>query len=138
YMTELGLGLPADPDAALSLYYSGEGAHLPASLHNLARLGEATDPVRSRQRYGEAVARGELRAAVNLALMLLQGTGGPQDIAGALALTRQAAEGGNAAGFNNLGRMYELGLGVPTDPAEARRLYTEAAALGYPLAAENL
>jgi TPR repeat protein len=34
--------------------------------------------------------------------------------------------------------MYELGLGVDADPGEARRLYTEAAALGYELAAENL
>jgi TPR repeat protein len=77
-------------------------------------------------------------AAVNLALMMIEGTGGPQDFASALQWTRKAADAGNAAGLNNLGRMYELGLGVDADLAEARRLYGEAAALGYELASENL
>jgi TPR repeat protein len=139
YMTELGLGgLAPDPEAAQSLYYSGEGARIPAALHNLARLSEFDDPVTARERYERAAKAGELRAAVNLARMMLEGSGGPQDIVGALEWTRRAADGGNAAGLNNLGRMTELGLGVTADAAEARRLYTEAAALGYELAAENL
>lgn len=139
YMTELGLGgLDPDPEAAMSLYYSGESPRLPAALHNLARLTEADDPFWARERYEIAASGGELRAAVNLARMMLEGTGGPQDVASALEWTRRAAEGGNAAGLNNLGSMYELGLGVPADAAEARRLYGEAAALGYELAAENL
>lgn len=138
YMMELGLGIEVDVEGAQSLYYSGESAHIPAALHNLARLTETEDPERARERYEQAARAGELRAAVNLALMLLQGTGGPQDIAGALAWTRKAADAGNAAGLNNLGRMYELGLGVDADSGEARRLYGESAALGYELASENL
>ena len=139
YMTELGLGgLEPDSEAAQNLYYSGEGARIPAALHNLARLGEADDPATARERYERAARAGELRAAVNLARMLLEGAGGPQDVVSALEWTRRAADGGNAAGLNNLGRMYELGLGVTADATEARRLYGEAAALGYELAAENL
>ena len=139
YMTELGLGgLDPDPDAAQSLYYSGESARIPAALHNLGRLSEADDPGQARERYERAARAGELHAAVNLARMLLAGAGGPVDVAGALQWTRRAADGGNAVGLNNLGRMYELGLGVPADAAEARRLYGAAAALGYALAADNL
>ena len=109
-----------------------------SALHNLARLGEADDPATARERYERAARAGELRAAVNLARMMLEGAGGPQDVVSALEWTRKAADGGTAAGLNNLGRMYELGLGVTADAAEARRLYGEAAALGYELAAENL
>ena len=139
YMTELGLGgLQADPDAAQGLYYSGEGARVPAALHNLARLGEADDPAQARERYERAARAGQLSAAVNLGLMMLTGAGGPQDVAGAFHWTRKAADGGNAAGLNNLGRLYELGLGVAADPAEARRLYGAAAALAYTLAVDNL
>ena len=139
YMTELGLGgLQADPDAAQGLYYSGEGARVPAALHNLARLAEADDPAQARERYERAARAGQLSAAVNLGLMMLTGAGGPQDVAGAFHWTRKAADGGNAAGLNNLGRLYELGLGVAADPAEARRLYGAAAALAYTLAVDNL
>jgi TPR repeat protein len=138
YMMELGLGMEPDIEGAQSLYYSGESARIPAAIHNLARLTEAEFPDRARERYERAAKAGYLPAAVNLALMLLEGRGGPQDITAALDWTRRAAEGGNAAGLNNLGRMVELGLGAAADPAEARRLYGEAAALGYELAAGNL
>ena len=141
YMTELGLGLDADPQQAASLYWSGRGANLAVAKHNLARLeedGQEGTLEDARSLYEEAARAGELRAAVNLALMLLQGSGGPQDIPGAFSWTRRAADGGNAAGLNNLGRMYEMGLGVDADAAEARRLYEQAAALGYDLASENL
>lgn len=138
YMMELGLGIDVDVEGARSLYYSGESAHIPAALHNLARLSETDDPERARQRYEEAAKGGSLVAAVNLAMMMIEGAGGPQDFASALTWTRKAADGGNAAGLNNLGRMYELGLGVDADENEARRLYGEAAALGYGLAGENL
>ena len=80
----------------------------------------------------------EMRAAVNLALMMLQGTGGPRDIDAAFSWTKRAADAANAAGLNNLGRLYELGLGVAANLDEARRLYSEAAALGYGLASDNL
>jgi TPR repeat protein len=138
YMMELGLGTDVDVEGARGLYYSGESARVPAALHNLARLTEIEEPDRARERYERAAQAGSLPAAVNLALMLLEGAGGPQDVAGALVWTRKAADGGNAAGLNNLGRMYELGLGIDADGAEARRLYGEAAALGYELASENL
>ena len=138
YMTELGIGLDADPDAAEQLYYTGETGRFPPALYNIARLREQDAPDRSRERYETAARAGEWRAAVNLALMLIEGRGGPQDLAGAVEWTRRAASAGNLAGINNLGRMYELGLGVTADLEEARRLYGEAAALGYALAAENL
>lgn len=142
YMTELGLGTDADPEKAASLYWTGRSGNVVIAKHNLARLEEdgltQGSPEEARQLYEEAARAGELRAAVNLALMLLEGKGGPQDIAGAFTWTERAAKGGNAAGLNNLGRMYELGLGVDASADEARRLYQQAAALGYELASENL
>jgi TPR repeat protein len=143
YMVELGLDTDIDLDRASNLYSTGRYANVPVAKHNYARLEEEgtafeASPANARELYEEAAQAGELRAAVNLALMMLQGAGGPQDIEGAFAWTKRAADGGNAAGLNNLGRMYEQGLGVAADAAEARRLYGEAAALGYELAAENL
>lgn len=143
YMTELGLGLEADPDAARSLYLDGAQSDLPVAKHNLARLEEQRRDVASAERdarryYEDAAQAGELRAAVNLGLMLLEGRGGAQDIAGALRWTQRAADGGNPAGLNNLGRFHELGLGTTPDLATARRLYGEAAERGYAPAMDNL
>jgi len=48
------------------------------------------------------------------------------------------AEGGNVAAMNNLGVLYEAGLGVPADEAAALKWYRKAADSGVPLAKHNL
>ena len=47
-----------------------------------------------------------------------------------MELYTQAAEQGNATAQNNLGTMYDLGLGVKQDKAKAVELYTKAAHQG--------
>ena len=56
----------------------------------------------------------------------------------ALSMYRRAAEAGYALAWNNLGAMYENGLGVAIDETEAVRLFRSAADTGNPLALRNL
>jgi serine/threonine-protein kinase len=51
---------------------------------------------------------------------------------------RNAAEAGNTAAMDKLGRMYELGSGVPRDATEAFRWYSKAAAAGEAAAIYHL
>ena len=60
------------------------------------------------------------------------------DYATALKEWRPLAEAGDASAQTNLGFMYENGLGVPKDDAEAVRLYLLAADQGYANAQTNL
>jgi TPR repeat protein len=41
-----------------------------------------------------------------------------------------ASDGGSSGAMNNLGDMYENGVGVPQDYAEAMKLYRQSATLG--------
>ena len=56
----------------------------------------------------------------------------------ALKWYRMAADQGNTLGQNNLGVMYEHGLGVDKNYVEALKWYRKAADQGYPLAQSNL
>jgi hypothetical protein len=62
--------------------------------------------------------------------MYAQGQYLPQDYAQALLWFRKAAEEGNAAAQNNLGKMYFQGLGVRQDIVQAEILFKKAAAQG--------
>lgn len=68
------------------------------------------------------------------------GEGVPRDYRKARALLEQAAEcgGGHALALNNLGLMYEQGLGVAIDPDQQHRYYAAAAELGEPQGQLNL
>jgi TPR repeat protein len=48
------------------------------------------------------------------------------------------AEAGNAEAQNKLGMMYQRGIGIPQDPAEALKWYRKAADDGYTFAQYNL
>ena len=88
YMTELGLGIEVDrAGRAAASITPDASANIAVAMHNLARLRTSPRTLPEMPAYalrGSRQGRRALRAAVNLALMLLQGTGGPQDIAGAL------------------------------------------------------
>jgi TPR repeat protein len=60
------------------------------------------------------------------------GRGRAQDFTMAAALYRECAEQGFAPAMNSLGRLQELGQGVPRDLAQAKAWYEKAAALGNP------
>jgi TPR repeat protein len=61
-----------------------------------------------------------------------------KNYAEALPLYRNAADLGDVRATNNLGVMYQNGLGVTKDEAEAVRLYRKAADLGEAIAIDNL
>jgi TPR repeat protein len=60
------------------------------------------------------------------------------DQAGAMRLTRQAAEAGNPEAQLRLALSYDKGTGVPRDPKEAFKWYAKAAAQGEPAAQAEL
>ena len=60
------------------------------------------------------------------------------DYATALRLNRSLAEQGQSTAQYNLGFMYDKGLGVPQDDAQAVTWYRKAAEQGYPTAQYDL
>jgi hypothetical protein len=70
-------------------------------------------------------------------LLWFRGEGVQQDYGKARLAWSKAAATGNAAGLNGLGQLYEQGLGVPADPAQALRYYEQAAARDYGPARES-
>jgi len=77
---------------------------------------------------------GDAPAQYNLGVMLRDGQGVPQDLAGAAMWFRKAAQQGLTDLQYNLGAMLLFGQGVPQDPAAAERLFRGAAAQGMALA----
>ena len=99
------------------------------------------NPLRARQLLvAEVTAQreGYVQMMVDLAVMQLEGRGGPRDEAAGLAALNAAAGWGNDNAKYVLGLLYEKGLhGVPRDPAHARELFTAAVA-GQPAAQAHL
>lgn len=92
--------------------------------------------------YETAVAKaldGDLRAALAVGQMLLDGTdGAAKDPIAAARWFRRCADAGNPQAQNQLGYMYAEGIGVPVDGAEAMRWFLRAAVAGYPPAQFDL
>lgn len=102
-----------------------EGAILDIAL-NYARTPGAT-AARGRQLFALAAERGSAEAQWNLAMMLIDGAGGPIDLPQAYSLTRRAAEAGFVNGQISTAVMLAIGQGVAEDDVEARRWYQRAA-----------
>jgi hypothetical protein len=79
----------------------------------------ARDDVLARRLYRIAADSGHAGAQCNLGAMLMDGTGGPTDLAGGAALFRKAALRGHGLAQYNLGVMHALGDGVIKDSGEA-------------------
>ena len=79
----------------------------------------ARDDVLARRLYRIAADAGHAGAQCNLGAMLMDGTGGPTDLAGGAALFRKAALRGHGLAQYNLGVMHALGDGVIKDSGEA-------------------
>ncbi len=71
-------------------------------------------------------------------MMHLQGKLGAPDVTRAINHFRAAADRGHATAANNLGYIYEHGMGVGRDLSRARVWYARAAELGLPAARQNL
>jgi localization factor PodJL len=87
----------------------------------------------------DAASAGDPGASHEIAIRFAQGrVGGAPNFEMAAAWLDRAARAGIAPAQFRLGGLYEKGLGVRKDPAEARRLYMAAAAKGHAKAMHNL
>ena len=142
YLFEQGRGVPRDLVRATDLYRVGcEGGNAQgcANLGVLFETGKAPtlDLGKAAESYHKACVRG-----------LADGCGYR---AGVIAKLRESCEKKpdpaspskkppkpSGEGCNNLGYVYEQGLGVPADPREAARLYQKACDADQPIACANL
>ncbi len=85
-----------------------------------------------------AASAGNPGACYEVAIRFAQGRNGAPDFVMAAAWLECAAQRGLTPAQFRLGSMYEKGLGVRKDIAEARRLYVAAAAKGHAKAMHNL
>jgi uncharacterized protein len=127
-----GAGIAKDEDAARKLFERAAEGGNPRGVTNLAALGgstAATDPARSRELLGKA-AETNAEAQYQLGLMLADGTGGPQDDAGARALFEKAAAQNHPGALERMGAFAAEGRGGPKDRDAAKSYYKRAADLG--------
>lgn len=137
-MVELGVaygtgnGIAKNEDAARKLFERAAEGGNPRGVTNLAALGGSTtttDPARSRELLSKA-AETNAEAQYQLGLMLAEGTGGPQDDAGARALFEKAAAQNHPGALERMGAFTAEGRGGPRDRDAAKAYYKRAADLG--------
>lgn len=96
-MYERGVGLEASLPKAIEYYRKAAAQRMPMALHNLGLLytsdqpGLKADPVQARRLLTQAAELGQLESQYSLALMQLQGIGGPVDRVTALSWIAVAA-----------------------------------------------
>ncbi len=142
-MLDQGLGVPADPAAALRLYRS-------AALrgHALAQLGLATlyrqgrgtrrNTTEAATWFRRAADQGHPLGQTALAFLYRDGVGVARDLAEAVRLFTLAAGRGVALSQAALAWHIEFGQGIAADAARARALYESAARAGNAYAREQL
>jgi len=102
-----------------------------ATLYENGRLGVKKDLAEARRWTERAAQGGDRKAMHNLALYAFEGVGGqPKNAPLAAQWFRRAADLGLVDSQYNLGRLYEQGLGVNQNPAEAYKWYLVAARSG--------
>jgi localization factor PodJL len=118
----------------------------PASAFSVARApapGAAILPATLPATLGspglrEAAAGGDPRAALEVAIALLDGTGVTRDPAAAVPWLTLAADSGLAPAEFRLGTLYERGIGVARSRDTAKAWYDRAAGRGHVKAMHNL
>jgi TPR repeat protein len=127
-----GAGVAKDEEAARKLFERAAEGGNPRGVTNLAALGGSaatTNPARSRELLSKA-AETNAEAQYQLGLMLADGTGGPQDDAGARALFEKAAAQNHPGALERMGAFAAEGRGGPKDRDAAKSYYKRAADLG--------
>lgn len=133
YLIGVGDGVKGDQEIAVYWYQKSAELGNATGMLNLGRRYQTGKGVRKNMAlaarwYEKAAELGHLDGLSGLAFMYKFGHGGrAKDLPKAVSLLRRAADRGNASGYYNLGLMYEDGLGVFKDRAEALRLYRLAA-----------
>jgi len=97
-------------------------------------LGVTPDPKKAVELLGKSAEQGFVPAEQHLGELDLQGDQTLQDFGQAELWLHKAAVAGNATAQRELGRIYDLGLGVPRDPSMAYGWYENAALHGDGLA----
>jgi len=143
---------------SISVAWLGRAARaiaLACAVHGAAIAGPREDAQAAFDRGDHAAAfalwqplaeQGDAAARYGIGLVLLAGRAQPRDVPQALRWIRLAAEQGHALAENRLGFLYQHGIGVPRDEAdaadaadaEAARWYARAAAQGLAVAQSNL
>jgi TPR repeat protein len=102
-------------------------------------IGVRSNDIRRRQKLIYEANAGDLDAQSRLGNLYREGDDAtPKDYEQALHWYRLAAEQGDAKAANNLGAMYQHGMGVPADMKEAVKWYRRAAKQGLAVAQWNL
>jgi uncharacterized caspase-like protein len=84
------------------------------------------DPITAAKWFARGAALGETACTIQLAQMTLEGEGVARDAQKGLGLLRGLADTGNGFAQEQLGQVYEMGRGVPQNPAEAYFWYVVA------------
>ncbi|PTQ75471.1 tetratricopeptide repeat protein [Celeribacter persicus] len=135
-MLELGLGVEADPVAAMQFYrQSAEGGNVEALnrvalMHYRGEAGVAQDYEQAARLFGLAAEQGDRNALFNLGKLYFEGEGVEKDAGQAIAYYRQAAEKDHILALNTLGALYRMGAKSPEDTARARAYFERSAAFG--------
>jgi uncharacterized protein len=126
-----GAGAARDDDQARKLFERAAAAGNPRGVTNLAALsgGASADPARARELLARS-AETNAEAQYQLGLMMADGTGGPQDDAGARRLFEKAAAQNHPGALERMGAFTQEGRGGPKDASAAKAYYERAAALG--------
>jgi uncharacterized protein len=130
-----GIGVAADPAAAIGWYRRAAEQGHPWALHNLAwmqsvGLGMPADPVAALEGYRRAAEAGNVRSMLEVGRAALSGIGVLVEAEEAGKWLRRAAEAGNVTAMGLLGSQLLEGPRLPADPAEAHRWLAPAAAAG--------
>ncbi len=144
-MTMLGYmhekGLAGEPDAAQALQWYRKAAEQdePEALMSLARFAESAlygmTPDQARPYLERALAAGRADAGVQLAILNLEGIGGPRDRARASKLLENAAANGGPAAAYQAGIVLSDGQYSEPDDATAATYFKRAAEGGHAAAA---
>jgi TPR repeat protein len=148
---ENGLGTARDYVRARHWYLKAAEAGNASAMTNLGSLyehglGVAQDYAQARQWYQKAADAGDSWAGGQLSALRSKEDWfaeakrylGAKDYAQALPLLQKSAKADNAEAMNNLGSLYENGLGTARDYVRARHWYLKAAEAGNAGAMTNL
>lgn len=124
------LGIKPDYDKAIEYYQKAFDAGLPAGMHNMASVYALMDNDEKRiECYEKAAENGYLESYSCLASYYLYENPNYEK---AFDCFKKAAEKGDALAMNNMGDMYENGLGVKQDFQKAIECFQNAIDNGEP------
>jgi TPR repeat protein len=137
----VGVGLPADPAAALPWFQKAAGQGQTWAMYNLGWMfaageGVTADPAQALAWYTQAAERGNAGAMLEAGLFHLNGVGTPEDAAKGLTWIRRAAERRHPRAMAELAGLEFNGI-VPATPEStfgwARRAAEAGSVLGMRL-----